>query len=162
MIGVKRPYPDSDNDLDFDDSYDCDEPNFSGYAAKTDPLVFADVLASAPEWKQIRLGTDVIQVSSHGDVRKSGAIFQNSNGWIVPGTPYRSFMVYYGPGDTREYYIHDIVWRAFNGDPPPGWRVVHKAHGCYNNNIENLTIVPWNIVDNPVLFDQAGWRTGTA
>lgn len=79
-------------------------------------------------WMPLRLGEALISVSSLGAIRNAKSFqFQNID-YGIPyiGTPLRTVRVEVTPGITHNFFVHELVWRAFNGDIPDGWEVRHK------------------------------------
>lgn len=107
-----------------------------------------DSYISSTEYTTLQLGMTTLVVSSDGIIRKAEEMFSASMGYALPGTPYRTFPVEVYKGVIEEYYVHDIVWRAFNGELPDGWEVRHtfwepkKGAEFYSNSLENLQIYP--------------------
>jgi hypothetical protein len=93
------------------------------------------------EWTTIKISDTVLAISNRGVIRKNGDdIFCATRGFPILGSPYRM----YGVGG-RLYYVHDLVWRAFKGEPPTGWEVQHKItqkRRYYDNSLHHLTIRP--------------------
>jgi hypothetical protein len=79
-------------------------------------------------WAPLEVGKVELLVSSTGAVRLKDSAFWNVHyGIVVPGTPYRSVTLRHVYDDEpRAYYIHELVWRAFEGDIANGWFVGHK------------------------------------
>ena len=98
-------------------------------------------------WETMTFGDEEYLVSNEGHLRKAHqSIFDVSYGYRVEGTPYRAHMVRAADSKMYNIYIHDIVWRAFNGDVPYGYAVRHidltqNDQNCYCNNLDNLHIV---------------------
>ena len=135
---------DSDGDLDGND----------------DPLLAAP-WRPVVRWKQVRLGEAVLEVSSHGHVKPFGTgvtvgVPCSTEGVRLLGTPYRTYTVEVEPHHFKTYYMHELVYQAFNGPPPDGFEVrhvpehTHKKRTVYANRLGCLTIVPKTVV--PVKF----------
>lgn len=107
------------------------------------------------EYTTLYIGIASLVVSSDGMIRKKDDIFSTSAGYALPGTPYRTYMVEIEKGKMEEYFVHDLVWRAFYGEPPEGWEVRHsfweakKGTTCYDNSLESLQIYPSTVVYLP-------------
>lgn len=112
-------------------------------------------------WKKIKIGESELEVSSDGAIRKKGDLFQSSEGFALFGTPFRTFPIQIdSSGPAQLWYVHDIVWRAFNGDPPEGWEVRHtykeakRRRATYSNALRHLTIFPIETIIRPTLPTQ--------
>lgn len=107
------------------------------------------------EYATLQIGAATLVVSSDGRIRNADNMFSSSVGFALPGTPYRTFPVEIYRAQTEEYYVHDIVWRAFNGEPPEGWEVRHSfwepknGNDFYSNSLENLQIYPSTVTYLP-------------
>jgi len=102
-------------------------------------------------WTHLRLGETIIEVSTEGQVKAPGLFQPASNGLPYAGTPYRVFGVEHSQGDYQQYFIHDLVYQAFLGVPPPGWDVRHRTVNYSNNALSNLTILPTHVNRDPCL-----------
>lgn len=101
-------------------------------------------------WKRLRVHDALLYISNEGRIREAHDSL-STEGLCLPGTPFRTYAV-----EDHEYYVHDLVWRAFHGDPPPGWEVRHRAnavHGRskYPNALAALDIFPARVVLRPTL-----------
>ena len=98
------------------------------------------------EFSLLRIGISSLVISSEGKIRKLEDPFSSSYGFALPGTPYRTYPVKITNDNIEEYFVHDLVWRAFHGEPPEGWEVRHNfwesknTQGVYSNCLENLEI----------------------
>lgn len=96
-------------------------------------------------WKSIILDGISFEVSNTGKVKRNNNI---SEGIQIHGTPYRFFQVEYERECFKNYYMHELVWTAFNGIPPTGWVIRHKIEHTrkprrvYSNKLGDITIVP--------------------
>lgn len=142
-----------DDDYYSDDnaSSGCDSDTESCYTILHD--IVSQELAAIPRpvhvWKNLKIGETIIQVSNQGYIKPYKSLYASTLGCIVPGTPYRSYPVEYDRGDVREYYVHELVWWAFQGTVPKGWVVRHKpsyvsigARKLYSNALCHLDIFP--------------------
>lgn len=115
-------------------------------------------LIPQPKWKAICLGQTILDISDRGVIKPKGSLFTSSKGFAYLGTPYRTYTVEIEPGRMKEYFVHDLVWRAFNGDPPEGWEVRHtfdeaqRRRKYYSNALHNLTISQSTVDMRPKLF----------
>lgn len=142
---------DYDDDVSSVESYPNDDADdLDGESLHITPVV----------WKSLRIGNAVIGVSSNGSIRLSSSMFDITKGFGLLGTPYRTVPVELEKGDRREYYVHDLVWRAFNGEPPSGWEVRHtyteslKRRKYYDNSLKNITITPATVEVRPVIVKE--------
>ena len=139
--------PNADYD-EYDESYayldDCDDDNDEyGNSVDDYPVYHTEI------WKQIRLTQDtnnyVVHISNRGRVKPDAPTFQQSiatNGTQLHGTPYMITRV-----GSRDYYIHELVWRAFVGPIQSGYEVRHRdhyvqkrKHSTYSNRVECLEV----------------------
>lgn len=110
------------------------------------------------KWRRIKLGSVILDVSNKGVIKPKDSLFGANKGSPYLGTPYRTYVIEPEPGVRKEYFVHDIVWRAFNGDPPEGWEVRHtfeeacKHRKYYDNALRNLTITPATVEVRPRIF----------
>lgn len=139
-------YYDSADDID--ESSDFDEEEY-------DPFTDAPVLPPL-RWKQVMIGDAVLDVSNDGRVKIFGAETVLGQvlatvGLPLRGTPYRTYMVQVQPGEYKKYFMHDLVYYAFNGPPPTGYEVRHlpeytaKRRTIYSNRLGCLTVVPADV-----------------
>ena len=107
------------------------------------------------QFSEIKIGITMLIVSNNGIIRKANDIFSSSMGFALIGTPYRTYIVEIKENQYEEYFVHDLVWRAFNGEPPEGWEVRHKfweAKRCaeyYDNSLDSLDIYPSTVIYMP-------------
>ena len=107
------------------------------------------------EYAILRIGISTLIVSSEGRIRKSNDMFSSSIGCALPGTPYRTYVVEIEKNKWEEYFVHDLVWRAFNGEPPEGWEVRHKfweakqGKEFYDNSLSAIEIYPSTVTYLP-------------
>ena len=87
-----------------------------------------------------------IEVSNTGKIKNERG--EISEGIHLHGTPYSFFQIEFEKNKYINYYMHELVWQAFNGMPPVGWTIRHKneytrkPRKVYSNKLSNLTIVP--------------------
>ena len=123
-------YDEADEDLTDTESL-YDEHSYDGTGGITTEV-----------WSQLRIGTNIVGVSSRGRVKEFGSLFNPATyGIPYPGSPYRFYRV----GD-KNYFVHDMVWWAFNGPIVDGYEVRHNSHYVgrrphisYSNHLECLT-----------------------
>lgn len=162
----------SANDLDPDDIGYYDDPLIEehlpepdipdteteddGDIAGTVGGVLNESLNPSPiQWSQMKIGEQILLVSSEGLIKKvPQSLFEPaSQGFKYLGTPYRVFPIQRSPSDhVQNVFVHDIVYRAFFGEPPTGWDVRHRTQNYSNNSIANLTIYPTLVEPNPTLL----------
>lgn len=113
-----------------------------------DPVL--DIPIQPTRTARLTVGSSVLHITTSGRI-KCREDDLGSDGIAMLGTPYHTFVV-----EGNEYYVHDLVWRAFNGDPPEGWEVRHKidaarADHYYDNDLESLEIYPARVIHRPRL-----------
>lgn len=106
-----------------------------------------------PAYRRIRVADQLVRVADGGWLILGDTL---TYGYALPGTPYRTV-----PIGGREYLVHDLVWRAFHGDPPPGFEVRHTRAAAeealsagrlaYDNALASLQICQTNIQYQPRL-----------
>lgn len=101
--------------------------------------------AGATRWAVARIGATLLEISTEGQIKPAGLFQPATYGSPHAGTPYRVYTVCVGPGRREQYYVHDLVYKAFAGDPPAGWRVRHRTKNFANNALANLTVMPDNV-----------------
>ena len=144
--------PNADYD-EYDDAYayledsDNDEANY-GNAVDDYPPYKTEI------WSQLRVQQDndyyIVHVSNRGKIKPNAPTFQEciaSSGTQLRGTPYMVTHV-----GNKDYYIHELVWRAFVGPVPTNYIVRHKSHYVekrkhltYCNRVECLELYLNNI-----------------
>ncbi len=106
-------------------------------------------------WRRIKLGQTILEVSDQGCVRPNGALFGATKGFPLIGTPYLTYPVELEQGVRKEYFVHDLIWWGFNGPTPQGWEVRHTFHESskrrkyYSNALQALTISPATVEIRP-------------
>jgi hypothetical protein len=99
-------------------------------------------------WRMIKLGDVTLRVSNTGKVQYTDvSMFMITKGLREEGTPYRFVHVETSNGDMQKFYVHDLIWRAFNEeDPIAGWEVRHlnetpmDDENCYLNELRYLDL----------------------
>lgn len=136
-------YSDNSQEEDDDEYYEEDEEE--EYENLVDDNYEYDPIPPRAEWRDVRIGRSTFKVSSEGKVMFG--TFNVTYGFREAGLPYRFVSIEFAPHDYRRYYVHDLVWRAFNGQGVPhGWEVRHldytptDSSGCYYNNVEYLDV----------------------
>jgi hypothetical protein len=136
-----------------------DEEEESVYSDYEDHPEDHEGLAIRPTtWRHVRILGKDYHVSCKGHVKPSGSLLQASKGFADASTPFRIYTFQSSDHEAKTYYMHDIVWRAFNGEPPEGWQVSHtsaevsKRKRCYSNALHNLTISPILVEVRPTIF----------
>ena len=98
------------------------------------------------EYAILNIGITNLVISNQGKIRNLDNVYSTSMGFTLIGTPYRTFPVKVEKNKIEEYFVHDLVWRAFHGDPPHGWEVRHayvetkRGNEFYNNALEFLEL----------------------
>ena len=152
-------YDHADQDDVYDEYYDsCEDDNVDDFlhGEDGDHDGDGDPLATGPSrpvirWKQLKIGHAIIDVSSGGEIKPHEALFRLGEQLATPGvpllgTPYMTYTVEVEQGSYRTYYVHDLVYHAFNGPLPDGFEVRHvpshtqKARKHYSNRLGCLMI----------------------
>lgn len=138
---------DSEDTWDSQEEYEDEEPTIEEGWEDPEDLIYKDPDQMPTESKVLTIGEQTIRVFNTGAVQYPNSIFHVTYGTPVIGTPYRSVPIKMGPNDHRNIYVHELVWRAFHGHVPNGWRVGHidrysdfDSSYCYNNHLTNLDI----------------------
>lgn len=141
----------------YDDYYDSQDEEEYDESDDFNTEHACDFLGShkAPciRWQRIKVGDAVLEVSSNGEIRPYNYEFQlgvpiATFGCVLPGTPYRTYTVQVHPNEFKTFFVHDMVYTAFNGKPPDGYEVRHvpeytmKARKAYSNRLGCLMIYP--------------------
>lgn len=140
-------YEDTTDDEYFDEDETIDVPLQDDFRTPLRPVA----------WRRIRIGNMILEISDSGRIKPSGSLFGATKGYPLIGTPYLTYPVELEHGNRKEYYMHDLVWQAFNGQPPEGWEVRHtfdeasKRRKYYNNALASLTITPATVEVRPSL-----------
>jgi hypothetical protein len=138
-----------EDDIDLDSESDSDDRNGD---RNGDPMLNGP-WRPVIRWKQLKIGNAILEISSAGLVKPFNTRIYHgeplaTQGVCLPGTPFRTFTVEIECGSYKTYYVHDLVYHAFNGPPPPGYEVRHvttytkKARTYYSNRLGCLTIYP--------------------
>jgi hypothetical protein len=99
------------------------------------------------KWSLIKIGKAILEVSSIGTIKPYRSINNPTEGIILEGTPYRYYRVEENEGEYKNYYVHEIVWQAFNGTPADEYEIKHKPEytdnyrKIYSNRLHNITLV---------------------
>jgi len=133
-------YSDADTDKLYSDNEDEDfDSEFNPYIGlKVRPPI---------KWALIKIGKAVLEVSSIGTIKPYRSIHNPSEGIILEGTPYRYYSIEINEGEFKNFYVHEIVWQAFNGTPPDDFEIRHKPEytnhyrKTYSNRLHNITLV---------------------
>lgn len=142
-------YDDDDYYTDDSNAYDsCEEDStsqpddFDQPYEDPDDMIYKDEDQVPTQWAELHFNKKTIRVSNKGYVKCSESLFDSTQGTPVAGTPYRMVRVEIDTNVYRNYYVHELVWVAFNGDVPYGWEVGHKVReeDIYNNELSNLDI----------------------
>ena len=98
-------------------------------------------------WTLIKIGSTILDVSTIGTIRPYRSSNIPTEGTILEGTPYRYYRVEEGPNKYNCYFVHEIVWQAFNGTPSDEYRIAHKPEyttsyrKVYSNRLHNITLL---------------------
>ncbi len=142
-------YDDDEYYTDDSNAYDsCNEDDTPEYENENsvyedpDDLIYKDEDIVPIEWANLHFNTNTIRVSNKGNVKCTDSLFEPTLGTHVSGTPYSMVRVEIDDNVYRNYYVHELVWVAFNGDIPYGWEVGHKVRegDIYSNELSNLDI----------------------
>jgi hypothetical protein len=99
------------------------------------------------KWELIKIGKSILEVSTNGTIKPYRSVDYASEGIVLQGTPYRYYRVETDIGKFVNYYVHEIVWQAFNGIPTNDYEIRHKPeytaknHRIYSNRLHNITVV---------------------
>jgi hypothetical protein len=95
-------------------------------------------------WTIIKIGKEIFEISTYGHIKPYRSLEQSTEGILLQGTPFR----YYRFQDNTKYFMHELVWQAFNGTPMENYEIKHKSeytnkcHKIYSNRLHNITLVP--------------------
>ena len=149
-LNTQSDHYDTDND-----SYSDDDVNNKAELYQIEPDNTSEDDISITQFAYIKIGITELVVSSDGHIRKTNDMISTSYGFVLPGTPYRTYSVHIDTNKIEEYFVHDIVWRAFNGEPPSGWEVRHtlweakSGNEYYSNSLNSLEIYPSTVTYLP-------------
>ena len=99
------------------------------------------------KWSLIKIGKAILEVSSIGTIKPYRSPDNATEGLELKGTPYRYYRVEEDVGEFKNYYVHEIVWQAFNGTPSDEYEIRHKPEytnhyrKTYSNRLHNITLV---------------------
>ena len=99
------------------------------------------------EWKDIPGFEGTYQVSNEGRVRSVDRTITNINGKVFHYKGKIMKLSFHRLGyinatfGKKKYYVHRLVWLAFNGDIPEGMEINHKDECKSNNVLSNLEIM---------------------
>jgi len=94
-------------------------------------------------WTLIKIGKDVFEISTIGQIKPYRSLQQSTEGILLQGTPYRYYRF-----ENKNYYMHELVWQAFNGTPTDDYEIRHKPEytakyrKIYSNRLHNLLLIP--------------------
>lgn len=133
-----------------EDSYEESEDSFSDIAdgeyTEDNPYLPPRQLPII-RWAKIEIGKTKLDVSNMGRIKKSDSLYESTDGTLYEGTPYRIYNVEVEDNIYKNFFVHEIVWQAFNGTVPEGWKIIHKheytrhTHKIYSNRLACITIV---------------------
>jgi hypothetical protein len=154
---------DSDYEAEYDAYYDSleDEEPYSESESDEDDIDYDDPFFQGPprsvnRWTSIKIMDAILEVSSEGKVRPYNIDMLlgqplATEGIHLKGTPYRTYTVEIEKGVFKQFYMHELVYHAFLGQPPKGYEVRHipehtdKPRKTYSNRLGCLTIAPSGI-----------------
>jgi len=141
-----------------DEEYVDEDESYYSDAHEDDNEETNNIPIRSPRWRKVCIEGQLYDISDHGMMKPSGSLFEVSGGLEDQGTPYKTFMFPCADGSVKIYYVHDVVYRAFHGEPPDGWEVRHKVNETrkgkryYNNSLKSLTIMPKRVQYRPSIF----------
>ena len=100
------------------------------------------------KWALIKVGKAILEVSSIGTIKPYRSLETASEGLLLQGTPYRYYRIQEDTNKFVNYYVHEIVWQAFNGTPNDIYEIKHKPEytakyrTVYSNRLHNITLIP--------------------
>ena len=98
----------------------------------------ASALLNEEEWKPIP-NFDTYKVNRNGVVlNKFGKELKPGK---IPSTGYLHVSLSNKDVKGKHFYIHQLVWTAFNGDIPDGLLVCHRDGNTENNSLDNLCLM---------------------
>lgn len=155
-------------DFSWDDTDDeRDDDNESYYSDYDDHVISTIDMTDTfrpiqqPVWKNVMIGGATYMVSDQGCIKKPDTLFEVHYGLEQPGTPFKTitFQRFDKANENPlTYYMHDLVWQTFNGQPPPGWEVRHtenetaKHKRYYSNALRHLSIMPIQVSLRPKII----------
>ena len=101
-------------------------------------------------WKPINGYEGLYEVSNLGNVRSLGrTIICGSKMLKLTGKTMKLGRTKYGylqcglskNGEQKRYYVHRLVWEAFNGPVPDGLQINHISEEKTENRLENLNLM---------------------
>lgn len=99
------------------------------------------------KWALIKIGKAVLEISSIGTIKPYRSLNNPTEGTILEGTPFRYYTVEEDKNVYKNYYVHELVWQAFNGTPPNDFEIRHKPEyianyrKLYSNRLHNITLI---------------------
>jgi|APGre2960657444_1045066.scaffolds.fasta_scaffold68002_3 hypothetical protein len=159
LVGIvyDNDYDQENDDNDIDDLSEDDRSKYyNNYNHNHDhDKLFDSNAIPITEYVILKIGIANLVISNQGKIRNLEDIYSSSMGFTLIGTPYRTFPVQVEKNKVEEYFVHDLIWRAFNGDPPQGWEVRHayletkRGNEFYNNALEFLELYPSTVTYMP-------------
>lgn len=126
----------------YEDHYNSDEDTCNREDNPYDPAPYGGLRPDL--WVQVKIDNQTLLVSSKGRYRYHNSLEPSTDGIVLHGTPFR-YTVIAG----KSYFMHDLVWQAFYGNPTEGWEVRHKQEyttlrrrKVYSNNLANIGLYP--------------------
>jgi hypothetical protein len=103
------------------------------------------------EWRSMKVGESIVDVSSYGRIKYDAnrtPFVASTEGLPCVGTPYRLCPLQVD-NRSMNVFVHELVWRAFRGEPPKDWSIRHvskpQKDGYYSNALKNLTVLPTTV-----------------
>ncbi len=149
-LNLKQEDPEESFDTD-DEPNEIFDPNAVGSGISMGGAVSgtAGALYGYICWEKLTLGITTLYVSNTGFVRREGDPFwQMTKGAVYEDTPYMYITVETEPNTYTPYFVHELVWKAFQGDVLPNWELRHKPYVAkefpreYPNDLCHLEIYP--------------------
>lgn len=117
-------------------------------------------------WKKLVLNGKEMkyQISNRGRIKNSNGITYGS---VLRGKKYRYTSLSFGKdGSAKKYYLHHLVWIAFNGPIESGKIILHNdfaplhPDGTYRNWLEDLRIGTHSENNDDIHFHKRQTKTG--
>jgi len=146
-MDIEHDYQDNDeyfSDAEVDATYTESDDE---YDYQNDNPYLSEITRPQIKWALIRLDTNVFEISTIGTIKPYRSLEKSTEGTNYSGTPYRYYSVQTKEGYQKNYYVHELVWRAFNGPPHENYEIKHKPEytakyrQLYSNSLHNLTLV---------------------
>ena len=118
-------------------------------------------------WKPVPGYEGLYQVSDKGRVRSLHYKHSNSTRILKSSIHTLGYqrLALVKDGSVKFYYVHSLVWEAFNGPVPEGMQINHNDEVKTNNNLENLSLVTckeninWGTRNERMINNRTGERS---